>query len=368
MSVKKDIFYMRLALDEARKGYGRTRTNPLVGALVVKNNTIISCGYHAHFGAPHAEAKALKKAGVRARGATVYVTLEPCSTYGKTPPCTEAIIKAGIKRVVIAGIDPNPVHRNRGIRILRRNGITVSLGVLRKEAECMNRFFTTVMTKKRPFVTLKLAQSLDGKIATHQGDSKWITGSESRRYVHRIRNAVDGILVGTNTVRQDDPFLTVRGLKNPRQPARIVLDRNGVLPLSKNVFKNAACEQVILCHTGAFSQKKKAGYHKKNIQLVSCALRKGKIDIARLLKKMIAFDIGTVLIEGGSEVAAAALEQKVVDEVLFFIAPVIIGGRQAVSSVAGSGAVSIDKAIRISDLTYSHFGRDILVRGFPVYT
>lgn len=368
MSKKHDLLYMREALVAARKGYGRTRTNPLVGAVVVKNDTIIARGYHANFGAAHAEVNVLKKAASRAQGATLYVTLEPCSTHGKTPPCTDAIIKAGIKRVVIADIDPNPIHRYKGIRILKKSGIEVTTGLMRKEAQVMNRFFYTIITKKRPFVILKLAQSLDGKIATATGDSKWITSKCSRRQVHKIRHSVDAILVGANTVRTDNPSLTVRTVKDPRQPARVILDTNATIPLSKNVFKNARHQTVIVGLRRDLAQSQRERYAKKGVHLIPVPVVKGKLDLGAVLQKLLSFDVGVVLVEGGSELAAALLKERLVDKVLFFVAPLIIGGKESLPSVSGRGAASVKKGLRLSDVEYSQCGKDLLVQGLPVYT
>jgi len=367
MSRKTDEYFMREAVALAQKGYGRTRTNPLVGAVVVKNNKIIGYGYHARFGAAHAEVTALGRAGTRVRGATLYVSLEPCSTYGKTPPCTDAIIAAGIKRVVIAAVDPNPIHRRKGIRILRQRNIQTTVGILRKEAEEINTFFRTVIQKQRPYVILKLAQSIDGKIASRTGDSQWITSQASRKTVHDLRKNVDAVLVGTNTVRIDDPLLTVRHVRSDSHPARIILDKKGVLSLTKNVFKNARKETVIVCIAEGLSRVKADRYIRKGIHVVRLPLRNGKLNLALLFNRLLQFDIGTVLVEGGARLAAAVFEEKLVDKVFFFVAPIIIGGEGALGSVAGRGVEKIIDAIKIKRLSCEEKGRDFLITGFPEY-
>ncbi|MBU1862089.1 MAG: bifunctional diaminohydroxyphosphoribosylaminopyrimidine deaminase/5-amino-6-(5-phosphoribosylamino)uracil reductase RibD [Candidatus Omnitrophica bacterium] len=358
---------MREALWLAERGRGHTKLNPLVGALVVKDGVIRSRGYHAFFGGPHAEIVALKRAGRAANGATLYVTLEPCSTQGKTPPCTEAIIQSGIKKVVIGSFDPNPQHHKRGVRILRKNNIAVSVGLLKNEIKKQNEAFFTRMSKKRPFVTVKMAQSLDGKSATRTGDSQWISGITSRTGVHQLRKNVDAVLVGKQTVLYDDPSLTVRFVSSTKNPARVILDTQGEIPLTKKVFHYATRDQVIIVVSKKVSSRKIALYQKKGISVIQAPLYRQKIDVAFVLKRLVDFHIGTVLVEGGGNVAASFFERKLVDKMFLFCAPLIIGGMHAPTSVEGNGVACIKKAIRFRNVSYSKSGNDYLFEGYPIY-
>ena len=365
---RKDVFLMDEALRLAQLGKGATKCNPLVGAVLVKSGKIISRGYHAQFGGPHAEVVALKRAGTHARGATLYVTLEPCSTYGKTPPCTDLIINSGVRRVVAALVDPNPVNTQRGIRMLRRHGIAVTVGVSRKKAAEINESFITIVKKKRPFIIVKMAQSLDGKIATRRGDSRWITGRAARTYVHELRKQVDGITVGKNTVMHDNPSLTVRLVRARRHyPARIIFDSRGEIPLTKKVFHHARREHVIIVVGPAIAPAKVRMYKKKGITVLRAPIRNRTIDIACVVKQLVQYNIGTLLVEGGGSLAASFLEARVVDKVLFFTAPLIIGGHDAPTSIEGKGSARIHQAVRLKDISCTRIGNDFLIEGYPMY-
>lgn len=347
----QDKKYIAIALGLAKKAQGLTSPNPCVGAIVVKNNTIIGRGYHMRAGGPHAEIYALKQAGKNAKGATLYVSLEPCCHYGRTPPCVDSIYSAGIKRVVAAMKDPNPLNNGKGIAALKKHGIKTEVGVMEKAAGKLNEVFIKYVTKKMPFVTVKVAQSLDGKISTRTGDSKWISGAEARKFVHHLRGRVDAIIVGARTVLKDDPLLTARikgvSAKRPsaagpiKQPLRVILCGDSKIPASARLFSGGGGD-VILARPR----------------------KDGRVDIRSLLKDLAKRGVTHVLIEGGGEVIASAFEAKVVDKVCFFISPKIIGGRMAVTSVEGSGVGKVVKAIRLRDISLRKIGEDFLFEGY----
>lgn len=328
---------MRRALELGARGIGTTSPNPRVGAVVVRGGKIVGEGHHQKAGEAHAEVIALRKAGKRARGATLYVTLEPCSTFGKTPPCTNAILASGVSRVVYGSIDPNRLNRSKAVRVLHTKRIRVHGGVLRPECEALNRPFISWMTRHRPWVTLKLASSLDGRIATRSGDSKWITGPESRDKVQQLRYAADAILVGANTLRHDDPRLDIRG------------------PRKKKILK------VILSSRQAVSPRARV-YASGDTVLVTAA--KGRTGLLKLLTDLGHRGALHLLVEGGGEAAASFLEAGLVDEVFWFTAPKIIGGRKAVPSVGGRGAERLADAMILRDVTIEPIGSDVLFHGF----
>jgi len=279
-----DERFMRRALTLALRGKGHTRLNPLVGAVVVKRGTVIAEGYHAVYGGAHAEVVALTKAGSAARGATLYVTLESCSTFGKTPPCTDLIIRSGIKRVVIGAYDPNPCHTHRGVRILRRHGIAVTTGICAEEVLHQNEFFTVGIMHKRPFVILKMAQSLDGKIATRTGDARWISGTASRRFVHALRSSGDAVVVGTTTLRRDNPLITARTIPRPaKQPLRVILDTRGTLPLTRAVFCSKHPHQCLVVVSDRLGRKEREKYFRKRIPVIAVPLQRGKLSLSAVL-------------------------------------------------------------------------------------
>lgn len=356
--------YMRLALALAKKAQGLTSPNPAVGAVVVKGARIIGRGYHKRCGLPHAEVNALAQAGPAAKGATLYVTLEPCGHYGRTPPCTEAIVKSGIRHVVIAMVDPNPITQGRGIRKLRAAGISATVGILAQEAAKINKPFITFMKKDRPYVTVKIAESLDGKIATRTGDSKWITSNDARAYVQTLRYKADAVMVGVNTVRRDDPMLLPRmaGRKAlARTPARVIVDSRLTTPVNARIFSNVKASPVIIATTRKASSRKARAYMLKGATVVFVGSKGGRVDLKDLFKKLGGMGIINVLVEGGGELVSSLLEEKLVDRFLFFIAPKIIGGRDAVTSVEGVGIKKMKDAIGLSDVTIRRFAKDILI-------
>jgi diaminohydroxyphosphoribosylaminopyrimidine deaminase/5-amino-6-(5-phosphoribosylamino)uracil reductase len=340
---EEDIAYMKSAIELASKGVGKTSPNPCVGAVVVKNSRIIGKGYHRIAGGPHAEIYALRKAGKRAAGATLYVSLEPCRHYGKTPPCVDAIIRSGIKRVVVAMKDPNPLNNGRGLDLLKKAGIKTECGLLKNEASKINEPFIKYITQGIPYVTVKTAQTLDGKIASRTGDSRWISSEASRRIVHRMRSAADAIMVGANTVSIDDPLLTAREKGNgARQPVRVILSGKKAISRRAKVL-NSRGGNVIIARPDA---------------------RTGKVAMRALLAKLAGRGVTSVLIEGGGEVIASAFEEGVVDKVCFFIAPKIIGGRDAKTPVEGKGIAGISEAIKLKDMTCRKVGEDVLIEGY----
>lgn len=355
---------MRRALELARRAEGRTSPNPLVGAVVVKDGKTIAEGYHSRAGGPHAEIVALRKAGSKARNADLYVSLEPCCHYGKTPPCTDAIIDSGVRRVVIGMRDPNALVGGKGIRLLRKSGIEVVTGVLREECEQLNVVFAKFIRTGRPYVTLKSALSLDGRIATRTGDSKWISGPESREWVHAMRSKVDAVLVGAGTVLADNPQLTARPKKGKgRHPARVILDGSGRIPYSAQVFKNGTSQRIIYATGSCLKPSREKRLTKLGVEVLSLKEKNGLLDIRQLLKKLGERELTSVLIEGGAEINAEALRAGVVDKIVFFIAPMIIGGRSAKGVVGGDGIDKIRRACKIKKLTVTRMGNDLMLEG-----
>jgi len=353
--------FMQRAVCLAEKGRGLTYPNPMVGALLTRGPKVIAEGYHRRFGTPHAEAEAIQRAGDKASAACLYVTLEPCSTFGKTPPCTRLIIKKGIREVVVATEDPNPLHRGRGIAELRKNGIRVKVGLLRKEAERQNEVFFKWMRTGMPFVTLKMAQTLDGKIATCRGLSRWITSQESRNKVRLLRAEHQAVLVGKRTALLDDPGLLSGD--DTRQPVRVILDPRLEIPLDRKIFKFKDGKTLIVCEASCFGKKYEI-YHRRGIALLAVPSRKGRLDLPGVLEKLGGMGIISVLVEGGGETAANFLERGLIDKIHFFIAPKILGGRDAKTSVEGAGMDRPEKALKIRDAEVSRIGEDFLVTGY----
>lgn len=359
---------MREALALAERGRGFTSPNPAVGAVLVKSGRVIGRGYHRRAGKPHAEVEALRDAtrqGHSPKGATLFVTLEPCSTHGRTPPCTEAILAAGIRRVVVAATDPNPRHAGRGLRWLKRHGLEVHAGVLRAEATRLNEAFNHWIVHRTPFVTVKAALTLDGRIATATGDSQWITGEAARRHaMQQLRRNADAILVGINTILADDPSLTYRGPGARRKSwRRIVLDSQARTPLTAQVVTDArAAQTLIVVASGAPAERVEA--LRRHCTVVEAPTTgKGRIDPRWLLEQLGGEGVTSLLVEGGGEVNAAFLEAGLVQRVAFYYAPKILGGRNARPAVGGDGAVSLAAAHELDDVEFLPFGRDWLVTG-----
>lgn len=353
-----DASYMKHTLSIAAKARGMTSPNPMVGAVLVRKNKIIAEDYHRKPGTLHAEALAIEKAGSSARGATLYVNLEPCChTDKRTPPCTRAIINAGIHKVVIGMLDPNPKVSGKGVRELQHAGIEVTLGVLEDEAKKLNEFYVKFITTASPFVILKVAMTLDGKIATPEGQSQWITGEKARKEVHRLRSHVDAIMTAIGTVKADDPQLTARIRGAHKQPVRIVIDPELEISLNAKLLRTPP-ETIIV--TGKTGQKAR-NLEKSGIKMLYF---KKKLELGWLMDSLAKQELASVLIEGGSSLNAHALEEGIVDKVLFFIAPKIIGGRESIASVGGKTFRRLEDAYRLHDTKVRRIGEDFLVEGY----
>lgn len=364
--MEADEKYMWLALDLARQGLGRTSPNPLVGAVIVKNGEILGTGYHQAAGTPHAEIHALENAGERARGATLYVTLEPCVHHGRTPPCTRKIIEGGIRKVVISMVDPNPLVKGSGVKALEEAGIKVKVGVLEDKARRLNEVFVKYITRGLPFVTLKAAMSLDGKIATRRGLSRWITSSKSREYVHQIRNRVDGIMAGIGTVMADDPRLTTRMEgEDKRDPVRIIVDSYGRIPLESRLVRSASPKtKTLLAVTEMAPPEKVEALSQLGVEVYQGNSVDNRVDLKGLMKYLGEREICSVLLEGGSTLNYSLLKEGLIDKVLFFIAPKVIGGSSAPTPVGGEGIEFLDDAWEVQDLKAKNMGEDLLLTGY----
>ncbi len=359
-----DEKYMRMALSLAKKGIGTTAPNPVVGAVLTKNGRIIAADYHKEAGTPHAEALAIRKAGESARGATLYCTLEACAHYGKTPPCVDAVIKSGIKKAVFAMKDPNPVNNGLGITLLKRAGIKVEYGLLEDEAMALNRPFTKFIKSRLPYVTLKIAESIDGKTADKDGRSKWISSEESRRFVHKLRALNDAVMVGVNTLIKDNPLLDNRRCPAfKKQPLRIVLDTDLRTPPASRVLKGARHRGNVLIAGGkGASLKKKRLLENKGAEVVLLPRENGRVSLISLLRYLRAREVMSVLCEGGGELCASLIKSRLADEAYFFISPKIIGGKSAPTACGGAGS-SIKDAARLKNVKIETRGSDIVIKG-----
>ena len=355
--------FMRVALDLARNAEGRTSPNPLVGAVIVRDGRIIAAGWHRKAGTPHAEIHALRMAGELAKGATLYVTLEPCSHYGRTGPCAKAVAEAGIARVVIGMGDPNPLVAGKGIQIIEDAGIEVRCGVLEEEARKLNEVFLHWISGKMPFVILKTAMTLDGKIATRTGESQWITGEESRRFVHELRDRCDGILVGIGTVLKDNPSLTTRlPDREGRNPIRIIVDSQARTPLDAKVITDGKAPTIIAVTTKA-PQERVHALEQAGARILYAGGEE-HVDLKSLMKELGQREICSILVEGGGTMDFSLLQAGLVDKVLAFIAPKLVGGRDALTPVEGEGFAHLADAVELTDLTPQAFGQDILLTGY----
>lgn len=360
-----DEYYMRLALNLAEKGRASVSPNPMVGCVIVKDDQIVGQGYHQKSGLPHAEINALNAAGINAKDATMYVTLEPCCHQGKTPPCTEAIIRAGIKRVVTPHADPNPMVNGRGFEQLRQHGITVDVGLLAREAGTLNEAFNWYITHNRPFVVLKLAATLDGRIATVTGSSRWITNEKSRQFVHEIRHSVDAVVTGIGTVLADDPQLTVRGMDNPvRQPLRIVLDSRLQIPDSAQLLRHLDTSPTVIVTTAQADPDRLQNLKDTGAQLwVLKQTREGHIDLGDFLYQCGQYPVTSLLVEGGRELASEFLRQRFVNKLLYFIAPKLIGS-DGLSAVNLLGVQEVQSALTFNSGEWRTFDNDFLFTGY----
>ena len=353
--------YMREALRIATKARGRTSPNPMVGAVIVKDGRIIAEGWHRQAGTPHAEVHALKMAGNLAKGATLYVTLEPCSHFGRTPPCANAIIQAGIRKVVAAMSDPNPKVAGRGFQILRDAGIEVEVGICEDEARKLNEVFLKWVTTDKPFVTLKTAMSLDGKIATSTGQSQWITSETSRRRVHELRDIHDGIMVGIGTILADNPSLTTR-IEGGKNPVRIIVDSNARTPLNSNVVIDGQAKTIISVTKNAPTARL-LSLTSAGVEII-VAGDGANVDLNLLMNEIAKREITSIFVEGGGTLNFSLLEAGLVDKVYAFIAPKIIGGGEALTSVEGEGFKNLANAIQLKDISTEMIDNDVLISGY----
>jgi len=363
--VENDVHYMNRALELAEFGRGHTSPNPLVGAVLVKDGRIIGEGYHQKYGEAHAEINALNSAGSEAEGSTLYVTLEPCSHHGKTPPCCLAVAKAKVKKVVCALKDPNPLVNGRGLAYLKSLGIQTSCGLLETEAEKQNEIFLHYIQEKTPFVTLKSAMSFDGKIATKTGESQWITCEESRRYSHHLRSTHSAIMVGVGTVLADDPLLTTRSDKEGKNPIRIVMDSSGRTPLSARLFQTIDQADLILICSDVLSTEKEKSYLAAGAKVIRIAQAELAQRIKATLKELGKLGIDSVLVEGGGILADSFVRSNSVQKYHLFMAPLIIGGRDALTTVEGEGFEQLENVLRFDIANVEKLGTDLHIEAYP---
>lgn len=375
----KDLKYMQQVLQLAAKGKGQVSPNPMVGALVVKSDVVLGRGYHRYDAFDHAEINALREAGTLAEGATLYVNLEPCCHHGRTPPCTDAILRSGVHRVVAAMTDPNPLVGGKGFHILELNGINVDVGTCEKEARLLNEKFVTFVTYNRPFVLLKTAMTLDGKIATHTGHSRWITNEASRQASQQLRAEYDAILVGAQTVIADDPELTLR-IENRRHRAliRVIIDGKLNTPLSAKMLTTANIYPVLIfademaasiAHGGILAlQARIKEYEAKGAQVILDAGIDGQVSLRAMLTELAYRKITSLIVEGGANITGQFLTSHLFDKATFFIAPKLVGGQGAIAALGATGFSTLDEAVELEDIEITRHEQDIEITGYPKLT
>ncbi|CDO03896.1 Riboflavin biosynthesis protein RibD [Oceanobacillus picturae] len=355
-------YYMELALNQAKAMKGQTDPNPLVGCVIVNGSRIVGIGSHLKAGEAHAEVHALRMAGEHAKGATMYVTLEPCSHHGRTGPCAEAVVRAGVAKVVVATLDPNPVVSGNGVAILKKAGIEVITGICEQESVKINEVFNKYIVTQRPFVSLKVGSSLDGKIATHTNSSKWITSEEARTDVHRLRHENMAILTGINTVLEDNPALTAR-IPNGKNPIRIVLDSTLKIPLDCQLVKDNKAETWVFT-TSRYNEEKKELLEANGVHVI--VLERDYIHPVEVLDYMGKKNISSLLVEAGATINASFIEHQLVDKLVVYMAPKLVGGQQAPSFLGGTGAEEMQDAIELNNLQVETIGSDLKITGYPV--
>jgi len=365
-SMHTDKRYMKRAIQLAARAKGETSPNPMVGAVIVKRGKVVAEGYHRRAGLPHAEIVALRRAGASARGATMYVNLEPCNHVGRTPPCCDALISSGIERVVVAMRDPNPLTKGKGLKRLTRSGIKITTGIMEEEARRLNEAFIKWIEKGLPFVTVKAAQSLDGKIATRTGDSKWITDISSRKAAHELRMKSDAVMVGINTVLKDDPLLTshlIQKRNRVRNSKRVVVDSRLRTPETAKLFSQDPSGVIIA--TSGLARKAKVGrLRKMGVDILVLKRDKFGISLKSLLKELAKKDIINIMVEGGGTLSARLFEERLVDKAIFFVAPKIIGGRDTLTSVEGEGVRAVKDSLKLRDISFSQIKDDFIIEGY----
>ncbi|MEE4352019.1 MAG: bifunctional diaminohydroxyphosphoribosylaminopyrimidine deaminase/5-amino-6-(5-phosphoribosylamino)uracil reductase RibD [Desulfatiglans sp.] len=359
---------MKVALHLARKGLGRTSPNPAVGAVIVKEGRILSKGYHKGAGLPHAEVDALNRLGSKAPDATLYVNLEPCNHYGKTPPCTEAILNSGIRRVVVGMEDPNPKVRGGGCLFLRENGISITSGVLEEDCRRLNEAFIKYIVTGRPFAILKSALTLDGWMGTKTGDSKWISNEKSRQFVHRLRDRTDALLVGVGTVLADNPSLTTRLSRGRgKDPIRVIVDTHLRTPLEAKVLNHDSPEKTLLAVGADVDPFKLESVLKKGVSIVVCPVKSNRIDLNALMEKLGAMSITSLLVEAGGSINGSMLREKLIDKLYLFKAPKVLGGDDGMPMAGGPGPANMDECLTLKNIRTRRFMDDILIEGYPDY-
>ena len=362
--MKQDQDYMRLALELAETALGKTNPNPVVGAVIVKDGVVVGTGLHRKAGEPHAEVHAFNMAGEHAKGATLYVTLEPCSHYGKTPPCALLVKESGVKRVVVATEDPNPMVAGRGINLLKEAGIEVDVGILKEEAQKLNERFIYNMVHSKPFVISKVAMTLDGKIATYTGHSQWITGEAARKEVHQLRNQVDAILVGVGTVLADNPKLTTRLSGPSKNPIRIILDTHLRTPIQSNVADTKDAKTIIVTSMESNLEKAKQ-LEEKGVQILRVPSINGRISMEEMLGNLYQLGITDILLEGGSEVNASFMRQGLIQKYLVYIAPKIAGGSNSFTPFRGEDIENINESVSLQFEKSEMVGLDMKITAYP---
>ncbi len=359
----EDIRFMRRAMELADRGLGAVNPNPLVGCVIVRNGRIIGAGWHERWGGLHAERNALNRCSEPAAGATMYVTLEPCCHHGKTPPCTDAVIAAGIKRVVVGLTDPNPLVSGRGIARLREAGIEVESGVLEEELRHQNRAFLKYITRREPWVVMKSAMTLDGKICTSTGDSRWVTGEEARHRVHTMRRNLMAILVGIGTVEADDPMLNCRLEGSPRQPLRLVADTTARISPKSQLVRTARQLRTVVLHTAQAPEERLQALTREGVECWCCAEKEGHLDLKDAMARLGNEGVDSLLVEGGGMLNDSLLREGLIDEVALFVAPKLIGGQRAKSPVEGVGFERMSQAVELDEITTERIGNDLLING-----
>jgi len=362
--MRDDERWMKRALRLAEKGRGRTSPNPMVGAVLVKDGRVIGEGYHTKAGEAHAEILALRQAKEESKGATLYLNLEPCNHYGKTPPCAPAVIEAGVRRVVVGMEDPNPLVKGKGFESLRKSGLDVEIGILENECRRLNEAFCKYILKKEPFVILKVAATLDGKMATRDGDSKWISGEASRRFVHRLRDQVDGVIVGIGTILKDDPMLTTR-IKRGRDPYRVILDSRLRIPEDAKVIEISP-SKTIVATTELAPKDKRERLEKKGVRILILDSKQSRVNLKTCLSRLGGMEMMSVLVEGGSQVNGAFLDEGLIDKFLLFLSPKLIGDKDAMGIFGGKGIASLREAISLNEFRMRRMRGDILLEGYII--
>jgi diaminohydroxyphosphoribosylaminopyrimidine deaminase / 5-amino-6-(5-phosphoribosylamino)uracil reductase len=367
--VQHDVKFMKKAISLAARGLARTSPNPAVGAVIVRDGEIIASGYHKKAGGNHAEVEALSMTGGRGRADDIlYVTLEPCNHHGKTPPCTEAIIKSGIRNVVIGMSDPNPAVAGGGAEFLRKKGVRVKSGVLEAECRKLNEGWLKFVSTGRPFVIAKSALTLDGWSATSKGHSKWITNEESRNFVHRLRDKVDGVMVGVGTIFADDPSLTAR-LKNRKgkDPVRIIVDTHLRMPHNAKVFNPDSDSRTIVVVGDKTPQRQMRAFEREGVSIMPVPAKDGRIDLSALMDALGKMSIVNLLVEGGSEIMGSLMREKLIDKFYFFMAPKVLGGDDGIPMARGKGPERMDGSISLRNIVVKRFDNDTLITGYPEY-